>query len=159
MRRIIACFLLFAVCSTFLFSCGEPPLGEDELPIDEENSVKIIEYGYDLKRTKEEALIAYRIAFKVPETIDFGKSKYNFEIQLSHGGGGGWFDGGFVYPNIQRIEVVVNDHILCQDEYFDYIDSYFFADEINYSNGSNYQGKKVELYTTSEYEEIGRAHV
>ena len=142
MKRKIIFLLLFALCISMLASCS----GD-----------KTVEYGYDLLQASAEEYVSYRLGYKVEESIMLDKRReLLFELRLSHGTGGPWYGGGFVYPEVKRIEVVFEDEILCKDEYFDYLDSYYYASGViehtpSYLE-STYGNKRVELYTSEKYD-------
>ena len=157
--------LLFIFSSFILVSCGTS----------EENNTIIqrtptVEYGYDQKPDESRGIFEYMLAYKVEKEIATDEEAYrsDVKIRVSHGSVGPWVDGGYVYPDIQKIEVVLTHNgkstLLYRDEYYNYISDCFFRYfQENFEYGRGYgepalaAGKPVRFYTSDNY--IGGGYI
>lgn len=175
MKKRILCIVLALICIFSLLSCNEaPPIddtpddsgqqtqpddGSQQTPPEENNSQvkkETIEYGYK-KLRDDDPYPSYRLAYKVNANKNFGRYGVSYlGIKLSHGAEGPWYYGGYIYPNVERVEVWFEDTLLYEDGYFDYLnDHIYFTQDINSRPHNSLfiiENQQVKFYTSDNYD-------
>lgn len=129
-RRFV--FLIILIAYIFLLtSCITQSGGTDIPPSDAENpSDKIemttVECGY-LKSGEDSEYLSYKLAYKVAKSKQYNQDeRIVAKIRMSHGSNGGWYSGGYIYPEISRIDVLFEESVLVTLKYFTYLDRYVY---------------------------------
>lgn len=183
-KRLIA-LLLLVLCIFTFFACNstdEPPvdiegdlgnqegdlgnqegnLGNQEGNLGNQDTPEpqtTVEYGYEQCPTKDERYVSYRIAYKVDREVTASvENPVEIPIKISHGASGPWLGGGYVHPNVERIEIVFEETVLYQKDYFDYIDRYFYRHYsvsflgTYFSHPKEVNGEEISFYSSEVFD-------
>lgn len=136
------------LCSITLISCN----GEVD------NGLPTVEYGYKRSSGFKQKYPYYRIAYKVDRIKEDAGNTTDVEIKISHGTSGPMVDGGYFYPEVQCVQLLLDEDVLFEEEYFKYLDYYLYK-SATYTDGTDefkyayIFGERVKFYTSDYYDD------
>lgn len=154
MKKVTVIVVLLLILSALLSSCSSPD--ENYTPpeaVIRSPETVYIKSGYTVNKKYE--YHTYMMAYRTLGEID--REKETLAIDYSHGYYAPWNNGGYVYPDVENVKVLVKNDageelLLLEDEFFAYIDTHFYAEGISDSTLKKEESNKLKWYGSADEE-------